>query len=320
MNDYYSDKTRINNSGIGWFLKSPKEFYERTNNGISIDTASTRFGTDIHCYILQPDEFKRTYKIRDFEAPKIQQQKDFCSAMVCYMKNKTFSLSEIRELAIRAYTKSYTTTGKSIKTITTSAIDMLIRYKSFIQQSLHEDMKLISWPHFIRIQRLAKLVKSNKYAKELLDKPGNCEFHINWERNGVECKSLLDKVCIDTDAKEITLIDLKTTASISDFKHSIKEYGYRRQMMFYKLAIWHYMKNVMLENPDEYKFSCRIIAIQTSDIPLVEVFGFTVEELQKEIPVIDYAIERIDWHKQNNLWEHSKEYYEDDGITYVTLD
>lgn len=320
MNEYYLDKTRVSNSAIGWFLKSPKEYYERNNNGLSMDSAAMRFGTALHCYILQRDEFKRIYRVRDFEVPTLKQQKDFCYKFIEYRKSGKESITATKNDAIKAYSRSYSIAGKSEKVIYSSAIDMLLKYKTFIQQETNEERIYLTWSQFRKIVDLQRLAIKNDYARPLLAANGDCEFHINWTYNGVHCKSLLDKVCIDKDSKTITLIDLKTTASIANFKHSVIEYGYRRQMMFYRLAIRHYMKNILLENPDDYTFQCRIIALQTGDIPLVEVFGFSEKELEKELPIIEDSLKRIDWHQQNNVWEHNKEYYEGDGIIDLVID
>ena len=36
-------------------------------------------------------------------------------------------------------------------------------------------------------------------------------------------------------------------------------------------------------------------------------------KLSNRLKTIDDAIKRIAWHKNNNLWEHTKEYYEGNG-------
>ena len=86
----------------------------------------------------------------------------------------------------------------------------------------------------------------------------NNEFHINWEfpktfqNYQLSCKSLLDRLIIDHTEKKIILVDLKTTADVNNFKHSIEEYDYRRQLAYYWLAIHWYFKYELQKDIAEY--------------------------------------------------------------------
>lgn len=60
------------------------------------------------------------------------------------------------------------------------------------------------------------------------------------------------------------MIDLKTTSDVYNFKHSVEEFDYYRQIAFYLCAITWYMLNELNLNPDDYDFEAYIIAIQTN--------------------------------------------------------
>ena len=45
----------------------------------------------------------------------------------------------------------------------------------------------------------------------------------------------------------------------------------------------------------------------------VKVFKFTPESIEAKLTLISDTIEQICWHKQNNLWDYSRNYYEGDG-------
>ena len=65
---YYTDKSRINNSALGYFLKSPRFFHKMMTEDVEQESkTSLEFGTALHMYVLQPNEFKHTYRIADFE-------------------------------------------------------------------------------------------------------------------------------------------------------------------------------------------------------------------------------------------------------------
>lgn len=182
---------------------------------------------------------------------------------------------------------------------------------------------------------MLKTIKSNidshKKAKELLtDIPGvesHNEFHINWTlpimTNSLKmdedkiwyapCKSLLDRCIFDHVNKKIILIDLKTTSDVYNFKHSVEEFGYYRQIAYYLLAITWYMKDQDIDISD-YDCEAYIVAIQTNGSYEVRVFDmFNETELDSQKTIIINALTELSYHYRTNNWEHTLSYYEGDG-------
>ena len=317
---YYEDMNRISNSNIGWFIKKgPKYLKEMLNNereGLKLPQLEK--GTMIHEYILQPEEFWKDYIILDFEVPKVKQQKDFCEAYVSSLE----LLEDDKKL--QAYRSSYTNT-KSSQIALKEASELCNKYESYINYlKQKDDKKVISFADLNLLKTIKKNLEEHKKANELLYNFPNTfevhnEFHINWEYpNAFEdkelsCKSLLDRVMIDHENKKIILIDLKTTADVYNFQHSVEEFDYYRQLTYYWTALAWYFKNELFLDIDEYEGETYIIAIQSYDGNEVRVFKIDEAELSNKLKVIDNAIKRIAWHKNNNLWEHTKEYYEGNG-------
>lgn len=317
---YYEDMNRISNSNIGWFIKKgPKYLKEMLNNereGLKLPQLEK--GTMIHEYILQPEEFWKDYIILDFEVPKVKQQKDFCEAYV----NSLELLEDDKKL--QAYRSSYTNT-KSSQIALKEASELCNKYESYINYlKQKDDKKVISFADLNLLKTIKKNLEEHKKANELLYNFPNTfevynEFHINWEYphafedKELSCKSLLDRVMIDHENKKIILIDLKTTSDVYNFQHSVEEFDYYRQLAYYWTALAWYFKNELFLDIDEYEGETYIIAIQSYDGNEVRVFKIDEAELSNKLKVIDNAIKRIAWHKNNNLWEHTKEYYEGNG-------
>ena len=304
---YYTDKSRVNNSALGYFLKSPRFFHKMMTEDVEQESkTSLEFGTALHMYVLQPNEFKHTYRIADFEIPRLSQQKAFCEEFI-RLRGKGPRIA-----AFEAYKASYATKGKSDDKIAAESIALLLRYKTYIQSC--DGRKYLTWSQFNKIKDLYKEAMKHKFAKTLLETKGECEYHINWECCGVDCKSLLDKVIIDEDSKTITLIDLKTTSHIATFKDSVDTYDYFRQMQFYKMALKYLIDNGFYKYKfDEFTFKCYIIAFDTSDTKEVKVFDMLNGMVDKE-EQIKSILTQIKWHIDNNLWDHSRDYYEGDGV------
>lgn len=316
---YYEDNTRISNSAIGWFLKKGPRFYRDMIDGKEegLKLPQLERGTMIHEYILQPEDFWNDYVILDYEVPKVKQQKDFCEIYA----NSLELIEDDKKIA--AYKSAYSN-SKSSEIVLKEAIELCNRYANYIKalQSKKDNRKVISFADLNMLKNIKNNIDNHKKAKELLeDIPGvesHNEFHINWELPVDDwiapCKSLLDRCIFDHINKKITLIDLKTTSDVYNFKHSVEEFDYYRQITYYLLAISWYMKDQEIDISD-YDCEAYIIAIQTNSNNEVRVFNmFNELELDSRKDLIVKALTELSYHYQTGNWDHTRKYYENDGI------
>ena len=320
---YYEDLNRISNSNIGWFLKKgPRYLKEMLDGKEGLKASFLDKGTMIHEYILQPEEFWKDYIILDFAVPKVKQQKDL---LEFYANAKMVDpLASEDDILLMSYNSTYSN-NKSIDKRIQEAKELVELYQNYIEYFRNKDSKkVISFADLNMLKAIKKNMEEHKKANELLfNYPETFEvhneFHINWEYpnasslGDLPCKSLLDRVMIDHTNKKIILVDIKTTADVYNFKHSVEEFDYCRQLAYYWLAIHWYFKNELKLNIEEYEYETYIVAVQSHDGYEVRVFKFNSKAIEERLVTIDYAIKRIAWHKNNNLWDHMKEYYDEDG-------
>lgn len=328
---YYEDNTRISNSSIGWFLKKGPLYFRNMLDGKEegLKLPQLEKGTMIHEYILQPDEFWNDYTILEYEVPKVKQQKDFCDWYSIF--KDTNPLEDNDKLLLDSYNKAYS--NKLSEDVKLSiAKDFVLRYDEYIKsKSLKNNKKAISFADLNMLKTIKSNIEKHKKANELLtDTPGvesHNEFHINWtfpiktdslkmDENKTwyaPCKSLLDRCIFDHVNKKIILIDLKTTLDVYNFKHSVEEFDYYRQIAYYLLAITWYMKDQDIDISD-YDCEAYIIAIQTNGNYEVRVFNmFNETELDSRKDTIISALSELSYHYQTNNWEHTRSYYEGNG-------
>lgn len=324
---YYEDLTRISNSNIGWFLKKgPRYLKEMLDGKEGLKASFLDKGTMIHEYILQPEEFWKDYIILDFAVPKVKQQKDL---LEFYANAKMVDpLASEDDILLMSYNSAYSN-NKSIDKRIQEAKELVELYQNYIEYFKNKDSKkVISFADLNMLKTIKKNMEDHKKANELLFKYPETfevhnEFHINWEYpnastlGDLPCKSLLDRVMIDHTNKKIILVDIKTTVDVYNFKHSVEEFDYCRQLAYYWLAIHWYFKNELKLNIEEYEYETYIIAVQSHDGYEVRVFKFNPKAIEERLVTIDYAIKRIAWHKNNNLWDHMKEYYDEDGAEII---
>lgn len=320
---YYEDLNRISNSNIGWFLKKgPRYLKEMLDGKEGLKASFLDKGTMIHEYILQQEEFWKDYIILDFAVPKVKQQKDL---LEFYANAKMVDpLASEDDILLMSYNSAYSN-NKSIDKRIQEAKELVETYQNYIEYFRNKDSKkVISFADLNMLKTIKKNMEDHKKANELLFNYPEIfevhnEFHINWEYpnasslGDLPCKSLLDRVMIDHTNKKIILVDIKTTADVYNFKHSVEEFDYCRQLAYYWLAIHWYFKNELKLNIEEYEYETYIVAVQSHDGYEVRVFKFNSKAIEERLVTIDYAIKRIAWHKNNNLWDHMKEYYDEDG-------
>lgn len=326
---YYEDSSRISNSSLGWFIsKGPRYFRDMLDGkeeGLKLPQLEK--GTMIHEYILQPEEFWNDYTILDFEVPKVKQQKELLE----YYKELTLvnPLESPDILKLQAYKKAYSNSKSDDKCLEeTNAL--LERYSSYIEylDKMKDTKKIISFADLNMLKKIKQNIDEHYAAKQLLtDMPGeetHNEFHINWEypirdKDWIApCKSLLDRVKIDHVNRKITLIDLKTTSDVYNFKHSVEIYDYYRQIAYYIMAITWYMNDMNIDISD-YDLEAYIIAIQTNGNYEVRVFDMKNEqELVTRATLITNILSELAYHYQTGNWDHTRNYYENYGIDELT--
>lgn len=325
---YYEDNTRISNSAIGWFLNKGPAYLRRMLDGKEkgLDLPQLRKGTMIHEYLLQPDKFWDDYVLFEGEKPKSAQAQKFCENLI-----NTVEIELNKQLS-EAYRKSYSIVGKSEDKILSEALKMSVEYKDYIEV-LKTNKILISEYDFNQLEAIKTNVQAHKLACILLRKAGEyCfthiyhEFQINWDFclpfKHIKCKSLLDSCTFDFNNKVCTIMDIKTTAKLWHFEDSMKEFDYCRQLCFYQEAVYWYMENVLKLNTDEineWRFNFYIIAIDTTGNNEIRVFKLKFSQISPSGVVINDTMTEIAWHIDNNLWEHSYEYYYGDGSENLNL-
>lgn len=325
---YYEDNTRISRSFVNWFLISPRYAKDKLDGKVKEESSSAMDnGTAKHMYLLQPEEFKESYKILDFETPSSAQQKKFAQDYISSTADKPILK------ASEAFKANYSTNGKKEEDIASKGLEMALKLKSYIKwlRGSEGKQKILTWAQYNSLKLVKENVILHKKANELLygitSSPtviAENEFHINWEYKTTEglivkCKSLLDRLVIDLEAKTVTLIDLKTTISSSEFHQSYKKYGYGMQMAYYWCAVYYYMVNELKLDPEEFSASTLLITIEnrSSEIKVLKVPD---EDITKETQRLTEILKDIAWHIDKDQWDYTRAYYEGDGIELLLYD
>ena len=353
---YYEDLTRISNSNIGWFLQKGPAYLHKmlTDPPKEEKNYVLERGSMIHMYILQPEEFQKTYVVWDKSRPSSAQQEKFCQALASSLE------IEPNRAILSAYKEAYSTKGKSEELMLSEGLKIASTLKDYIDFLKENDGRIMISPYdYQMLKKIRSNIEAHKLAKPLIAGPvaervwkfgadEACkqivqegmlfqhEFHINWEYPApykvdigqnetekglykVQCKSLLDGLVLDFKRKIATIYDLKTTQKLWHFEDSIEQYDYCRQLMYYCMAVQWYLKHECNEDSDEWDFDFYIIGIDTTGSYEIRVFEVLPVMCTSRKDAIQNALLKIAWHQANDKWDHSREYYEGNGSESLNL-
>jgi hypothetical protein len=292
-----------------------------TNEIDQLDKSYMDFGRQVHMSILEPEEFDKNFTVLDFNKPTSKQQEKFCQDYVDLLKGGI----EETEAGTKAYTLNYASVVK--KDITINSERLRTELNQYINYLLVRDKvkDVLSNNKFNLIQTIKNTLFNHKKVKELFSGDAFNELPIVWaspitvDGETLMCKSLIDRLIINPQKKEITLIDLKTAFSYEEFLKSYEEYDYSHQLAFYWLAVRSYFSDKYpSENFEDYKKNTFIVMVSTTpDVPDCRVIEIPLETLREKHATILLELLQISWHVFSNKWEYTKEYYLGDGVEHI---
>jgi hypothetical protein len=314
--DYYKVKA-ISNSSLNLLETSPRKFIKFFNQELEEDKENYfKQGSAIHCYILEPEEFKQRFKFMEYSSPNSPNKKQFVET---YLKTK----GKEDDRVLKAYKASYTTSSDEQALV--KGKELKKELKSYFKYLEYEDNGIGVFPFYFEnlLKNIKKELERNAKANELLfTKESELrdihifnELPVFWETKIKEskynCKAMLDRVIIDKEAKKISVVDLKTTANISEFsKKSFFDYHYDRQLAYYSIAIMKFFESKFPNNNiEEYKIEHFIVAVSKDNEPESKVLKVSESIVLNAAEQISKLLERVHWHFYNDKWDYSVEQY-----------
>lgn len=310
---HYSELSALWNSPSS--MIAPKDFSK--SNAI-------RLGSAVDCLITTPDKFDDEF-------------------IVCSEYNLSGQMKQFTDYLIDGNDKeeAYNLVGfkrdKFEKVCDKFEGSEYEKFFKFVTEEV-KDKIILSRDELADVKLINETLKSHKFTKKYFN-PENENISLyyqvpiicNFENN--ELKALFDLIVVDHDNKTIQPIDLKTTSeSVYGFFKSFEKYRYDIQCSLYQTVLLNSNEVDKILDSDvcgytilDFKFV--YISFKNTSKPLVysdknfEVvkngrYGW-INSFGKEFTGWEKLIEDYRWHRENDLYDYSRNIYENDGIIYL---
>lgn len=148
------------------------------------------------------------------------------------------------------------------------------------------------------------------------------QLKIQFELEGYPLKAMLDKVIINHKSETISEYDYKITWNVEDFESTFRKLKYHLQASLYRIAIEKWAEEqgykgykidfVRFIVADSINYMSPLI-YETDEVLFNEGLNGYINIYGEYIPGVLYALEQIAWHKEKDLWNISRENYENNG-------
>jgi hypothetical protein len=325
----YREIEAVNQSRLKLILKNPRAYQENKK----IESDAFTFGSLVDFLLIEPTKNVEDYyfiskdlkvsdnvktivdrifnyyeELKDF--PEIIEQEGFP------IRNSKLILQYAQELEYGQSWKPDTLVAK-IEKEGSGYYHSLVQAKGKIKISEEDYSKAVNCKMAVMSDELLA-----RYFKNDDDNKSVFKYVLSFDHErGFNCKGELDIVHIDKVNKVITPIDVKTTSdTVLGFNYNFWKYRYDFQAAFYRYGLKKdpHIAQLIEQGYKLEAFKFIVIEKELVNRPVSYWIPVSVDSIGqyggtlsngKELEGFEQALERLQWHNDNNLWEFPREYY-----------
>ena len=326
LKDFSMDKRKYYKK---YFLKEKVE--EKENHAANM-------GRIVETMLMEPELFDEKFYMSVISSPPTGLMLDFVEALYKYTKEATDEdgkiVKDFSEIAEEAYKESgfKITLEAVIKKFSGSDAEV---YYNEIREVRSKGLTVVSSQDIANSEKIVNGLKTNFATSEIINLINSSRWEIynqfpveDYKIDGLEFKSLLDKIVIDHDKQVIQVYDLKCTWSVENF---LEEYYLYRRAYIQAYLYWQAAISLTLDKESAlYEYSVPFPMFIVCDSinyynPLIYTLstedmndayeGFTYKN--RNYPGVKTIIENLKWAKENDIWNISKENYLNKGFLNI---
>lgn len=320
LNQDYLSNTAVSQSRLKKILQHPNLYYNYDPKSDTEEPADiTLIGDGVDLIITQGEEvFQEEFLISTVERPTAQMG-DFVWNL--FINRHDSNAEQI----------AYDTVGFKRDTLAKVRERFEKEGKAYYDHLIEADgRKVISPAQLATIYNLVETLKNHPFSSKFI--LGNDQYKIFTQQAltftylGFKCKALLDLVVVDVDNKFLYPIDLKTTTtSLNYWTDTLMKYRYDLQGAFYTEALKQSDLSIYGEGLTVKNFRFLVESQKFPGSPLIYELSDEAMTLGKDGGIYQsksyegfhQALERLRWHIDTDLWNYTREDYQNDGIRIV---
>jgi hypothetical protein len=328
-------------SSLKDFSTDRKKYYKKYFLGEKVedkDSSAANMGRIVETLLMEPHLFDEKFYMSSCISTPTGLMLDFVEALYRVTRDATDEKGKITrnfaDISLEAYDKS----GFKIKYEAVigkfQGSDAEIYYNE-IREVRSKGLTVVSSQDIANSEKIVNGLKTNFATSEIINLINSSRWEIynqfpieDYKIDGLEFKSLLDKIVIDHDKQTIQVYDLKCTWSVENF---LEEYYLYRRAYIQAYLYWQAAISLTLDKESSlYEYSVPFPMFIVCDSinyynPLIYTLstedmndayeGFTYKN--RNYPGVKTIIENLKWAKENDIWNISKENYLNKGFLNI---
>lgn len=302
------------------------------------DTQALTMGRVVETLLMEKEEFDNRFYMSSLATPPTGLMLEFVEALYRHTAEATDEIGNVTRPFEELVQDAYVDSGFKIKLEKVlekfSGSDAEIYYKE-IRQIRAKGLTVVTTQDLANAEKIVEELKTNPFTSEIVNLVNSSRWEVlnqfqieGYDVDGIQFKSMLDKVIVDHDKKLVHIYDLKCTWSVENF---LEEYYLYRRAYIQAYLYWRAVVS-LTENKEHDLFGYqvvfpRFIVCDSTNYyaPLIYCVnqadmsdaynGF--EHKGRKYPGVKQLIEDLKWAQDNNVWNVSRENYLSKGLVAI---
>lgn len=203
-------------------------------------------------------------------------------------------------------------------------------YYNELRQVRAKGLSVVTTEDVTNAERIVEELKTNSFTADIVNKVTSARWEVfnqfqieGYEIDGMKLKSMIDKLIIDHEKKQVHIYDLKCVWAVENFY--TEYYLYRRA---YIQAFLYHRAIMSMEEFEGYEvLPPKFIVCDSSNYYSPLIYKLTVKDLDeayegfeykgREYPGVKTIIEELSWALENDIWNVSMTNFLNRGVVFL---
>lgn len=299
------------------------------------DTVALTMGRVVETLLMEPEEFDNRFHMSSLASPPTGLMLEFVEALYRHTAEATDEFDNITRSFEELVQDAYVDSGFKIKLEKVlekfTGSDAEIYYKE-IRQIRAKGLTVVTTQDLANAEKIVAELKTNQFTADVVNLVNSTRWEVRnqfqiegYEVDGIQFKSMLDKMIVDHDKRRIHIYDLKCTWSVENF---MEEYYLYRRAYIQAYLYWRAVVTLTEDKANElfgYEvvFPRFIVCDSTNyyapliyfvnQLDMQEAYnGF--EHKGRKYPGVKELIEDLKWAQENDVWNISRQNFVNKGL------